>query len=145
MCSRPFSTLTAPLPASEATQKDPDNALAWARLSELYLSRGERSQALRAAQRAAELQPELAHTMTVLGFAYLAQIKTEKAKQAFTEAIASDSAAPMPRLGNGLAKIRERPTWPRAAGEIEIAACLDPGNAPDPKLPGQSLLRGKAR
>jgi tetratricopeptide (TPR) repeat protein len=111
-----------------ATQKDPDNVLAWARLSELYLSRGERSQALRAAQRAAELQPELAHTMTVLGFAYLAQIKTEKAKQAFTEAIASDSAAPMARLGNGLAKIREG-NLAEGRGEIEIAACLDPGNA----------------
>ena len=60
-----------------ATQKDPGNALAWARLSELYLSRGERTQALTAAQRAAELRPDLAHTMTVLGFAYLAQIKTE--------------------------------------------------------------------
>jgi tetratricopeptide (TPR) repeat protein len=111
-----------------ATQKDPDNVLAWARLSELYLSRGERSQALRAAQRAAELQPELAHTMTVLGFAYLAQIKTEKAKQAFTEAIASDSAAPMARLGNGLAKIREG-NLAEGRGEIEIAACLDPCNA----------------
>ena len=70
-----------------ATKKDPDNALAWARLSELYLARGERTDALSAAQRAAELRPDLAHTMTVLGFAHLAQIKTAQAKQAFAKAI----------------------------------------------------------
>ena len=111
-----------------ATQKDPNNALAWARLSELYLSRGERNQALTAAQRAAELRPDLAHTMTVLGFAYLAQIKTAQAKQAFAKAIRFDSAAPTARLGMGLAKIRDG-QLAEGRGEIEIAACLDPGNA----------------
>ncbi|WP_372682312.1 FecR domain-containing protein [Desulfosarcina sp.] len=111
-----------------ATKKEPDNALAWARLSELYLARGERIDALRAADRAAELRPDLAHTLTVLGFAHLAQIKTEKAKQAFAKAIASDSAAPMARLGMGLAMIREG-QLAEGRGEIEIAACLDPDNA----------------
>jgi Tfp pilus assembly protein PilF len=111
-----------------ATKKDPGNALAWARLSELYLAKGERTQALGAAQRAADLQPDLAHTMTVLGFAHLAQIKTEKARQAFAKAISVDSAAPMARLGMGLAKIREG-HLADGRGEIEIAACLDPGNA----------------
>ena len=111
-----------------ATQKDPDNALAWARLSELYLSRGERTPALSAAQRAVALQPDLAHTMIVLGFANLAQIKTAQAKQAFAKAIISDSAAPMARLGMGLAKIREG-QLAEGRKEIEIAACLDPGNA----------------
>jgi tetratricopeptide (TPR) repeat protein len=111
-----------------AAQKDPGNALAWARLSELYLAKGERTQALNAAQRAADLQPDLAHAMTVLGFARLAQIKSEKAKQAFAKAISVDSAAPMARLGMGLAKIREG-QLDEGRGEIEIAACLDPGNA----------------
>lgn len=110
------------------TQKDPDNALAWARLSELYLSGGERNQALRAAQRAAELQPDLAHTMTVLGFAYLSQIKTQKAKQAFSKAIVLDSAAPMARLGMGLAKIRDG-QLAEGRADIEIATALDPGNS----------------
>ncbi|MEE4113326.1 MAG: TonB-dependent receptor, partial [Desulfobacteraceae bacterium] len=111
-----------------ATKKDPDNALAWARLSELSLAKGERTHALSAAQRAAELRPDLAHTLTVLGFAHLAQIKTEKAKEAFAKAIAYDSAAPMARLGLGLAKIRDGQLG-EGRGEIEIAACLDPGNA----------------
>ena len=66
--------------------------------------------------------------MTVLGFAYLAQIEIESAKQAFGKAIAYDSAAPMARLGLGLAKIRDG-QLAEGRGEIEIAACLDPGNA----------------
>jgi tetratricopeptide (TPR) repeat protein len=111
-----------------ATKKDPGNALAWARLSELYLAKGERTQSLGAAQRATDLQPDLAHTLTILGFAHLAQIKTEKARQAFAKAISVDSAAPMARLGMGLAMIREG-HLADGRGEIEIAACLDPGNA----------------
>ncbi|MBC2711192.1 MAG: TonB-dependent receptor [Desulfosarcina sp.] len=111
-----------------ATEKDPRNALAWARLSELYLSMGERTHALSAAKRAADIQPDLSHTMAVLGFASLAQMKTEKAKQAFAKAITFDSAAPMARLGLGLAKIRDG-QLAKGRGEIEIAACLDPGNA----------------
>ncbi len=89
---------------------------------------GSEPNALSAAQRAAELQPDLAHTQTVLGFAYLAQIKTAQAKQAFAKAITLDSAAPMARLGMGLAKIRDG-QLAEGRGEIEIAACLDPGNA----------------
>ena len=111
-----------------AVQKEPHNALAWARLSELSLARGERTQALSAARRAAVLRPDLAHTMTVLGFAYLAQIKTAQAKQSFAEAINFDSASPMARLGMGLVKIRDG-QLAEGRGEIEIAACLDPGNA----------------
>jgi tetratricopeptide (TPR) repeat protein len=111
-----------------ATKKDPGNALAWARLSELYLAKGQRAQSLGAAQRATDLQPDLAHTLTILGFAHLAQIKTEKARQAFAKAISVDSAAPMARLGMGLAMIREG-HLADGRGEIEIAACLDPGNA----------------
>jgi tetratricopeptide (TPR) repeat protein len=111
-----------------ATQTDPGNALAWARLSELYLSKGDRSQSLSAARRATELQPGLAHTMTVQGFANLAQIKIKDAKQAFSQAIRIDSAAPLPHLGLGFAKIRSG-QLAGGRGDIEIAASLDPGNA----------------
>ncbi len=123
-----FNLEAATASASTAAEKDPHNALVWARLSELYLSTGDRAQALAAARRAAGIQPGMAHTMAVLGFAYLSQIDTENASQAFAKAIAYDSAAPMARLGMGLTKIREgRLTQGR--GELEIAACLDPGNA----------------
>jgi tetratricopeptide (TPR) repeat protein len=123
-----FNLEAATASAQSAAEKDPRNALAWARLSELYLSMGERQQALSAAQRAAELQPDLAHTMTVLGFAYLAQTETKNAEKSFFQAITMESAAPMARLGLGLAKIREG-QLAEGRGEIEIAVCLDPGNS----------------
>ena len=59
----------------EAVRLSPGNALAWARLSEMWLSFGELNEALQAAKKAAELNPDLARTQTVLGFAYLTEIK----------------------------------------------------------------------
>src|SRR2546421_6592964 len=64
----------------KAVKLDPANALAWARLAELQLSFGELKKALRAAQRAVALEPDLARTQTVLGFAYLQEVKTKQAK-----------------------------------------------------------------
>ncbi|MEP6878624.1 MAG: TonB-dependent receptor, partial [Nitrosospira sp.] len=84
--------------------------------------------ALEAAQRAADLNPALAKTHTVLGFAHLTQIDTEAAKAAFTQAIELDQADPMPRLGMGLAKIREG-DLEGGRIELEIAASLDPTNS----------------
>jgi outer membrane receptor protein involved in Fe transport len=64
----------------------------------------------------------------VLGFAYLARVDTALARASFTEAIRLDSAAPLPRLGLGLALIRDGEL---TAGreQIDIAVILDPGNA----------------
>jgi tetratricopeptide (TPR) repeat protein len=107
---------------------EPQNALAWARLSEMWASFGELKRALEAAQRAAALEPNLSRTQTVLGYAYLMRIKTKDAKAAFQKAIALDSADPLPRLGLGLAEIREGKLH-RGSREIEAAASLDPNNA----------------
>jgi tetratricopeptide (TPR) repeat protein len=111
-----------------ALSRDPENALAWARLAELRLSVGDHDGALRAAARAAELKPNLALTQSVLGFAHLARMRTAEAKEAFERAIAQDSADPMPRLGLGLALIRTGALEDGRA-ELEIAASLDPNNA----------------
>ena len=75
-----------------------------------------------------ELNPELSRTQTVLGFAYLTQIKTKESKEAFGKAIKLDQADPLPRLGLGLAKIREGDL---AGGrrEIKVALSLDPNNS----------------
>ena len=43
----------------------------------------------------------------MLGFAYLTRIEVDKAKTAFDRAIQGDPADPLPRLGMGLAKIRD--------------------------------------
>jgi len=127
----------------EAVELEPDNALAWARLAEMWLSFGDLSKALDAARKAAALNPNLSRTQTVLGFAYLTQVKTKKSKVAFEKAIELDQADPLPRLGLGLAKIREGgfPRWEPNFGkmldrgllegtrELEIAVSLDPGNS----------------
>jgi tetratricopeptide (TPR) repeat protein len=127
----------------KAVKSEPENALAWARLAEMWLMFGELNKSLEAAQKAVSLDPNLSRTQTVLGFAYLAQVKTKKSKEAFERAIELDQADPLPRLGLGLAKIREGglPKWEPDFGkmvdkgllegtrEIEIAVSLDPDNS----------------
>jgi tetratricopeptide (TPR) repeat protein len=127
----------------EAVKLEPQNALAWARLGEMWLMFGELNKALEAAQKAVSLDPNLSRTQAVLGFAYLTQVKTKKSKEAFEKAIELDQADPLPRLGLGLAKIREGgfPKWDPDFGkildkgllegtkELEIAVSLDPDNS----------------
>ncbi|HAY39842.1 MAG TPA: TonB-dependent receptor, partial [Desulfobacteraceae bacterium] len=74
------------------------------------------------------LDPNLSRTQSVLGFAYLTQLKTKESKKAFEKAIELDQAAPLPRLGLGLAKIRDGDLQD-GGREIEIAASLDPNNS----------------
>jgi len=100
----------------------------WARLAELELSRGDLDAALESATKAETLDPDLARTQTVLGFAYLTRIEIDKARAAFDRAIARDPADPLPRLGLGLAKIRDGDV-DKGTKEIEIAASLDPNNS----------------
>jgi len=102
--------------------------LLWARLAELQMSIGDLDRALNAAQQAVDLNPDIAKTQTVLGYAYLLRIDTQVAKTMFSKAILLDQADPMPRLGMGLALIREGAL---EAGriELEIAASLDPANS----------------
>ena len=97
-------------------------------MSELELSRGDLDAALEAAKKAEALNPTLARTQTVLGFAYLTRIEVERAKKAFEHAIRGDPADPLPRLGMGLAKIRDG-DLEGGTREIETAASLDPNNS----------------
>ena len=127
----------------EAVKLEPENELAWARLAEMWLSFGNLSKALNAVKKAVALNPNLSRTQTVLGFAYLTQVKVGKSKEAFEKAIELDQADPLPRLGLGLAKIREGgfPKWEPEFGkmvdkgllegtrELEIAVSLDPNNS----------------
>ena len=106
----------------------PGDALAWARLAELELSLGYLDPALAAAKQAAALNPDLAHTQSVLGFAYLTRIQIPEAKAAFEKAVTLNPAAPLPRLGLGLAMIR-RGDLNNGTEQIEIAAILDPDNS----------------
>ncbi|MGD8900704.1 MAG: tetratricopeptide repeat protein, partial [Desulfobacterales bacterium] len=112
----------------EALKLDPKNALAWARLAELWASFGRLGKALDAAKKAVELEPNLSRTQMVLGFAYLAQVQTTASREAFEKAIALDQADPLARLGLGLAIIRDG-DLNLGGRQIEIAASLDPNNS----------------
>ena len=89
-----------------AVKLDPGNASAWARLADLQASFGELGKALEAAKKAESLAPDLSLTQTILGFAFLTQVNIDESMAAFEKAITLDQAAPLPRLGLGLAKIR---------------------------------------
>ena len=78
--------------------------------------------------RAVKLNPNLARTQSILGFANLTRIDIKAAKENFNKAIELDQADPLPRLGIGLAKIREgNLTEGREA--MEIATALEPENS----------------
>jgi tetratricopeptide (TPR) repeat protein len=112
----------------QATDANPGDGLAWARLAEVELATGESTEAAVAAERAALLLPQLSRVQLVHGFALLTRIRLDEALAAFEAAVARDSADPLPRLGLGLAQIRKGDL---AAGRqnIEIAAALDPVNS----------------
>jgi len=123
-----FNLESARANVEAAVELDPKNALAWARLAELWSSFGRLGKALDAAKQAVVQDPDLSRTQMVLGFAYLAQVKTTASRAAFKKAIELDQADPLSRLGLGLAKIRDGDI--DAGGrEIEIAASLDPNNS----------------
>ncbi len=106
----------------------PDAALAWARLAEIRSSLGNRAAALQAAEKAASLNPRLSRTQTVLGYAYLAQVRTREAREAFGKALEFDKSDPLPWLGQGLARIREG-DLEAGIGDLEVAVSLDPGQS----------------
>ncbi len=111
-----------------AVEQRPQDALAWARLAELELMLGHRSQALDAAQRAQTIAPNLARTELVLGFNALAVFRNAEAKSAFERAIASDSADPLAHLGLGLAKISDG-KLDDGRRDLEAAVGLDSKNS----------------
>lgn len=114
--------------AQQATAVFPHDALLWARQAELAAANGLPSAAREAAGRAVAIAPGLSRTRTVLGFAELDGGNHDAAVAAFTEAVALDSADPLPRLGLGLARFAVGET---ADGrrEFEIAVGLDPAYA----------------
>lgn len=112
----------------QAVESQPDNALAWARLAELWLMLGEREQALTAAQKAGTLAPDLSRTQITQGFAALAGFRSDEARAAFERAIGLNSADPLPHFGLGLAQISTG-QLDQGRRNIEIAVGLDSSNA----------------
>jgi tetratricopeptide (TPR) repeat protein len=112
----------------QATKDQPEDALAWARLAELWLMLGYRDRSREAAEKAASLVPQLERVHVVLGFAELAEFRIKKARVTFVHAIARDSEDPLPRFGLGLAMIRDG-ALEEGRKNLEVAVGLDSGNA----------------
>lgn len=123
-----FDLRSALASSEEAAKADPENPLAWSRVAELRLSLGFLGKAEEAANKAAALNPNLARSCAILGFAHLAQTRTADARASFEKAIRLDQADPLPRLGLGLTKIRDGALH-EGRMDIEIAVSLDPQNA----------------
>ncbi|HEY9194469.1 MAG TPA: FecR domain-containing protein, partial [Methyloversatilis sp.] len=111
-----------------AVDKNPDAPLAWARLSELRLMLGDKDGAGEAAAKAVALAPDLARTQLVLGFAALADYRTDDARTAFRRSIELDSSDPLAHLGLGLARIGGGELQD-GRSELEVAVALDPNQA----------------
>ncbi len=110
--------------AREATEVEPGNALAWARLAELELAFGDSRAARRAADRSvATGAVPLVHV--VQGFARLAAFDARGAEASFATALDADSNQPLAHLGRGLALIRRNDLVEGRLG-LEAAAALDP-------------------
>lgn len=111
-----------------AVEKYPEDALAWARLSELWLMQGDKKQSRAAADKATALAPNLARTQLVMGFAALSEYHAPEALAAFERAIALDPSDPMAHLGLGLGQI-SRGHLEAGRGELEVAVALDANQA----------------
>ncbi|HBP86307.1 MAG TPA: TonB-dependent receptor [Nitrospirales bacterium] len=126
-----FQIVDASASAQEATRLAPEDALARARMAELWLAlgySGYAGRAIEAAEQAVELNAKLSRSHTILGFAHLGTLEIEKAATDFQRALALDQADPLPRLGLGLAKIRHN-DLEAGRREIETATALDPNNS----------------
>jgi tetratricopeptide (TPR) repeat protein len=124
----------------QATQLDPENALAWPGWRSFGYRLANWMRRWTRAKRAFALDPNLSRTRTVLGFAFLTQVNTVEAKKAFEMAIELDQADPLPRLGLGLARIRDG-DLEDGRREIEIAVSLDPDNALIRSYLGKAYLK----
>ena len=112
----------------EATARQPENALAWARLGEIWLMFGYRKRAREAAEMGVRLAPDLERVHLVFGFTALVEFRTRIAKEAFQRAIELDSADPLARFGLGLAIIREG-ELAEGRRQLEMAVGLDSSNS----------------
>jgi Tfp pilus assembly protein PilF len=112
----------------KAASLQPESALAHSRVAELHLSLGDLRRAEEAARAAVASNPAESHAHSILGFVQLAQIDTASARMEFQAAIDRDSFSGLPRLGLGLALIRDGKLV-KGREQIEIAVALDPSNS----------------
>lgn len=110
--------------ASQAAELQPTGSIAHARRAELLLSLGRIREAEAAALVAVQEDLVDSRARTVLAFVRLARFDADKAREHFKQALVLDPSDPLPRLGLGLAAIRQG-RLAEGRREIEIAVALD--------------------
>lgn len=114
--------------AHQATLLEENNAIAWARVSEMELAMGNIRQADKAIAHAQQKQPDSAYVITQAGFIKLFNIRIDSAKALFKQAIALDSENPQAHLGLGLALLRQG-ELKQGREQLEYATSLDPARS----------------
>ena len=129
----------------EAVQAGPQNALAWARLAELQQSFGELEQVPGSGPESGGLEPGSVPDPDRPGLCPSDPGRDQRRRgRPLRKRSSWIRPIPLPRLGLGLAKIREGEL---EEGRREHRDGRQPGSRqrPGPQLPGQGLLRGEAR
>lgn len=114
--------------AERAMNLQPESATVRARLAELQLGFGQLNQAVRTVEEGLRTGGDDSRLLTVAGFAYLTRYETKKAVEFFERAIILDNAAGLPRLGRGLALIRQNKLH-EGRIELELAVHLEPSDS----------------
>lgn len=125
--------------ARKATELDPTEPQAWARLAEMWLAIGEQDKALEASTKGLETAPGDARILMADGFVQLANAQADVAMGRFQKAIQQDSSLGLAHLGLGLALIRKN-HLPEGRAEIQVGALLEPTNATLRSYLGKALL-----
>lgn len=122
-----FNIAAALKHSRKAASLAPKDPIVQARLAEVLLMNGSRTEARNVAQKAVRVDPECAYLQAVLGFSSLHELNLHAAKMAFEYAARLNSSAPLPRLGLGLVYTRLG-NLQAGRENLENAVLLDPGS-----------------
>lgn len=115
--------------AREATRVEPDNTLAWLRLTELQLNQGDITAARKALAHVDRARPRAASEQAMIlnaqGFIALFSLHLQEARQAFEQALQQNSGDPQSHLGLGLAMLRAG-QLAEGRQHLEYAVSMDP-------------------
>ena len=114
--------------AETAMKLQPESATVRARLAELQLGFGQLNEAVRTVEEGLKTGGNDSRLLSVAGFAYLTRYETKRALEMFERAILLDNASGLPRLGRGLALIRQNKLH-EGRLELEFAVHLEPSDS----------------